>query len=119
MVEEPEAFGNYLSISPSLWFDNNLVLRLIEQKLESGTVFESRVAVFAGEQEERISPPETHMTSNTLEFARLVAEHRNGFPNGACVCVLPGTTHHTIVGTAVTRGLRYLIAPEDRRSETF
>ena len=119
MVEEPEAFGNYLSISPSLWFDNNLVLRLIKQKLESGTVFESRVAVFAGEQEERISPPETHMTSNTLEFARLVAEHRNGFPNGACVCVLPGTTHHTIVGTAVTRGLRYLIAPEDRRSETF
>jgi predicted alpha/beta superfamily hydrolase len=119
LVDEPEAFGNYLSMSPSLWWDDNLVLRSFKQKLESGTVYKSRVAVFAGEQEERISTPETHMTSNTLEFGRLVAGHRSAFPNGALVSVLPGTTHHTIVGTAVTRGLRYLIAPDDRRAETF
>ena len=119
MVEEPDAFGNYLALSPSLWFDDNLVLRLFNQKLEAGTVFKSRVAVFAGEQEERISPPETHMTSNTLEFGRLVADHRRCFPNGGLVSVQPSTTHHTIVGAGLTRGLRYLIAPEDRRSETF
>jgi len=119
MVEEPDAFGNYLALSPSLWFDDDLVLRLFKQKTEAGVPFKSRVAVFAGEQEERISPPETHMTSNTLEFGRLVADHRRCFPNGALVSVLPGTTHHTIVGAGVARGMRYLIAPEDRRTETF
>jgi predicted alpha/beta superfamily hydrolase len=119
MLEEPDAFGNYLAMSPSLWFDDNLVLRLLKQKVEAGTVFASRAAVFAGEQEERISSPETHMTSNTLEFGRLVADHRRSFPGGALVSVLPGTTHHTIVGAAATRGMRYLVAPEERRSETF
>ena len=119
MVEEPDAFGNYLALSPSLWFDDDRVLRLFKQKIEAGGVFKSRVAAFAGEQEERISPRETHMTSNTLEFGRLVADHRRSFPSGALVSVLPGTTHHTIVGTGVARGMRYLIAPEDRRSETF
>jgi predicted alpha/beta superfamily hydrolase len=119
MLEEPDAFGNYLAMSPSLWFDDNLVLRSLKQKVEAGTVFASRVAVYAGEQEERISPPETHMTSNTLEFGRLVADHRRSFKGGALVSVLPGTTHHTIVGAAATRGMRYLVAPEERRSETF
>jgi predicted alpha/beta superfamily hydrolase len=119
MLEEPAAFGNYLAMSPSLWFDDNVVLRSFKQKVEAGTVFASRAAVFAGEQEERISSPETHMTSNTLEFGRLVADHRRSFPGGALVSVLPGTTHHTIVGAAATRGMRYLVAPEERRSETF
>ena len=119
MLEVPAAFGNYLAMSPSLWFDDNVVLRSFKQKVEAGTVFASRAAVFAGEQEERISSPETHMTSNTLEFGRLVADHRRSFPSGALVSVLPGTTHHTIVGAAATRGMRYLVAPEERRAETF
>jgi len=119
MVRTPDAFGNYLALSPSLWFDNDLVLRLFRQKLADKTVFKSRVVALAGEQEERISPPETHMTSNTLEFGRLVADNRASFPKGALVSVLPRTTHHTIVGAGVARGMRFLIAPEDRRSETF
>lgn len=119
MVKDPDAFGNYLAFSPSLWFDNDLVLRTFKQKLADGAVFKSRVVALAGEQEERISPPETHMTSNTLEFGRLVAEHRASFPSGALVSVLPRTTHHTIVGAGAARGMRFLIAPEDRRAETF
>jgi hypothetical protein len=35
------------------------------------------------------------------------------------VKILPDTTHHTIVGPALAKGLRFLIAPEARRAETF
>ncbi|MBL8268883.1 alpha/beta hydrolase [Steroidobacter sp.] len=119
MLNRPEAFGNYLALSPSLWWDQELVLRSFKDKLAAGTVFKSRAVALAGEQEERISPPETHMTSNTLEFGRLVADNRRSFPNGAWVSVLPRTTHHTIVASGVAQGMRYLIAPDERRSETF
>lgn len=119
MLNQPDAFGNYLALSPSLWFDEDRVLRSFRDKVAGGAVFKSRVVALAGEQEERISDPATHMTSNTLEFGRLVANHRASFPNGAWVSVLPRTTHHTIVGAGVAQGMRFLIAPEERRSETF
>lgn len=119
MLNQSDAFGNYLALSPSLWFDQDLVLRSFRDKLANGAVFKSRAVVLAGEQEERISEPETHMTSNTLEFGRLVANHRASFPKGAWVSVLPRTTHHTIVGAGVAQGMRFLIAPDERRSETF
>jgi predicted alpha/beta superfamily hydrolase len=119
MVQSPTAFANYLAMSPALWFDEELVLRQLKASLENGTTFPGRVAVFAGEQEERISRPSAHMTSNTLEFGRLVADHRGRFPAGAMVKVLPDTTHHTIIGPALAKGLRFLIAPEARRMETF
>ncbi len=119
MLKQPDAFGHYLALSPSLWFDEDLVLRSFKDKVANGAVFKSRVVALAGEQEERISPPETHMTSNTLEFGRLVADHRASFPNGAWVSVLPRTTHHTILGAGAAQGMRFLIAPDERRSETF
>ena len=59
------------------------------------------------------------MTSNTLEFGRLVADHQTQFPAGARVSIVPGATHHTILGEAMARGLRFLIAPDNRRRETF
>jgi hypothetical protein len=58
------------------------------------------------------------MTSNVLELDRLVAAHRASF-GGVEISVLPKTSHHTIIGPALTQGLQFLISPPERRSETF
>lgn len=118
LVQEPEAFANYLSLSPSLWFDDRLVLRQFKDALVRGAKYKGRVAVYVGDREERISDPPARMTSNVLELGRLVAEYRNQFA-GVTVSVLPNTSHHTILGSGITQGLEFLISPADRRSETF
>ena len=58
----------------------------------------------------RISSPEARMTSNVLELGRVVAEYPSSF-GGVTVRVLPDESHHTILGSAATLGLRFLIGP--------
>jgi hypothetical protein len=118
LVQSPSAFGNYLAISPSLWFDDELVLKQLKNSLEKGVSYPGRLAVYAGDREERISEPKARMTSNVLELDRLVAAHRASF-GGVEISVLPRTSHHTIIGPALTQGLQFLISPPERRSETF
>jgi predicted alpha/beta superfamily hydrolase len=118
MVQDPTAFGNYLAMSPSLWFDHELVLKQLEDSLKKGVRYPGRVAVYVGDREERISEPKAQMTSNVLEFGRLVAKYRSQFA-GVEVSILPKTSHHTVLGPAITQGLQFLISPPERRSETF
>ena len=118
LVQDPKAFGHYLALSPSLWFDDRLVLRQLKEALAGGVKYTGRVAVFVGDREERISEPSARMSSNVLEFGRLVAQFRAQFA-GTAVVVLPNTSHHTILGPALTQGLQFLISPPNRRSETF
>ena len=118
LVRSPSAFGNYLAMSPSLWFDDVLVLKELKDSLEKGVTYPGRVGVYVGDREERISEPKARMTSNVLELGRLVAAHRSSF-SGVEVSVLPRTSHHTIIGPALTQGLQFLISPSERRMETF
>jgi predicted alpha/beta superfamily hydrolase len=118
MVQDPGAFGNYLAMSPSIWFDDELLLKQLKESLDKGISYPGRVAVYAGDREERISEPKARMTSNVLELDRLVADHRTKF-SGAEVAILPKTSHHTIIGPALTAGLQFLISPPERRAETF
>lgn len=119
MLRTEGQFGGYLAVSPSLWFNRGALIYELEAALERGDTFPARLAMLVGEQEERIAGPKGRMTSNVLEVARRVAAHRRQFPNGALVRVVPDTTHHTISGYAFAQGLRFILAPEERRAETF
>jgi predicted alpha/beta superfamily hydrolase len=119
MLQTEGVFGGYLAISPSLWFNRGALIEQLDTALKLGKTFPARLAIFVGEQEERIASPKGRMTSNVLEVARRVAAHRAQFPNGALIRVVPNTTHHTISGYAFAQGLRFILAPEDRRTETF
>jgi predicted alpha/beta superfamily hydrolase len=118
MIEAPNAFRNILVLSPSLWFADHQLLKSLEERLRNSFMFAGRLATYVGEQEERIAGSPYRMTSNVLEFGRLVAEHRSSF-GGVAVRVLPDESHHTILATGASLGLRFLIAPESKRSETF
>ena len=118
MLETPGAFRNILALSPSIWFADRRLLKTLGEQLENSFDFPGAVAVYVGEREERIAGTAAKMTSNVLDFGRLVAEHRSSFGR-ATVSVLPNESHHTILATAVTRGLQFLISPESKRTETF
>ena len=118
MVNSPGAFRHFLSVSPALWFDDRVVLRQLEAALKAGTRFPGRLAVYAGEKEERISTPEVRMTSNVLDLQRIVFDHRKQF-GSPLVQVLPGLSHHTIMGVACTYGLQHLLSPPERLSESY
>ena len=118
MLETPDAFRNILALSPSIWFADRRFLKAIKERLESSFDFPGAIAVYVGEREERIAGASARMTSNVLDLGRLVAEHRSSFGR-ATVRVLPNESHHTILASAVTQGLQFLISPESKRAETF
>jgi predicted alpha/beta superfamily hydrolase len=118
MVSAPSSFRNYLAISPSLWWDDRLVLRRLETSLLAGATYPGRLAVFAGEREERIGGPKARMTSNVLNLGALVAAHPAQF-GAASVKIVPGASHHTIYGGSFTDGLKFLLGPKDLISQTY
>jgi hypothetical protein len=118
MLEAPGAFRNLLAISPALWFADRALLRRLQDALESSFVVPGNVAVYVGEREERIARAYSRMTSNVLDLARIVAEHRSSFGRVA-VSVLPEQSHHSIVAPAASLGLRFLLSPEEKRAETY
>jgi predicted alpha/beta superfamily hydrolase len=118
MLEAPDAFRNILALSPSIWFADRQFLKTLEERLEGAFDFPGAIAVYVGEREERIAGASARMTSNVLDLGRLVAEHRLRFER-ATVRVLPNESHRTILASAVSQGLQFLISPESKRGETF
>ena len=46
MVQNPSAFGNYLAMSPSIWFDDELLLKQLKESLEKGVSYPGRLSQF-------------------------------------------------------------------------
>ncbi len=118
MISAPTSFRNYLAISPSLWWDDRLELRRLETSLLAGAKYPGRLAVCAGEREERIGGAKARMTSNVLDLGALVAAHPAQF-GAASVKIVPGASHHTIFGGSFTDGLKFLLGPKDLVSQTY
>ena len=118
MLKAPDASRNILALSPSIWFADRQFLRTLEERLEDAFDFPEAIAVYVGEREERIAGASARMTSNLLDLGRLVAENRSRFER-ATARVLPNESHHTILASALSQGLQFLISPESKRGETF
>lgn len=108
-LKEPQLFANVLALSPSLWFDDHLLLRQWRAALKAASPFPHVVAL-AGDREETISPSELHMTRNVQTLGEAVSEARQS--NRIFAGVLEDTTHHTILGPGLTFGLRKLLDPQ-------
>jgi predicted alpha/beta superfamily hydrolase len=107
LVTEPRAFDAYLFASPSLWWDDRVMLR-DSALTRPGPQLAADVYVSAGGDEDR---PGSNfaMEANARRLAELVeprvaaAGHRLTFE------VIDGETHHSTTGAAVSRGLRALL----------
>ncbi len=107
-LREPSLFPNVLALSPSLWFDNHLVLGQLNAALKAGAPF-PRIVALAGDREQQITRGDYNMTRNVEIFGEHVAAA--GRAADIFAGVLEDTTHHTIQGQGTTFGLRKLLDP--------
>lgn len=108
-------FTNFLALSPSLHWDNRIVLGRVEAYLKSKKDrANASLYVAVGAQEMTISPPSEPnmarligMVQNTCSLANLTAEY--GSAVRARIEVLADEFHHTVMAQGFSRGIRFLI----------
>jgi len=98
LLTKPELFSRYILVSSSLWYDDQLVLRLEEAQAKSGARLNVHVFLAAGALE--TTPMSADAT--TLQ-QRLTARNDPGLK--AEVLIYPDETHNSIFPGAVSRGL--------------
>jgi predicted alpha/beta superfamily hydrolase len=107
-VVAPKSFANVLALSPSLWFDNDLVLNQIGHALATQAPL-SRIVALAGDREQEISGAKFNMSRNVeLLKQKAIAAKRE---SKVFATLLQDTTHHTIQGPGFAFGLRKLLDP--------
>jgi predicted alpha/beta superfamily hydrolase len=102
------AFRHYLALSPSLWWDDRFELKRFEHSLKDGFRHPGRLAVFVGDREERISGAFASMVGNVVALKGVLDNYPTAFEKTS-VQILPDEDHHTLHGTALSRGLRFLL----------
>lgn len=105
MVTEPRSFQRWLLASPSVWWDDRVILQIEERSRASGTSLRGRAFVSVGSEEERGTA--FPMITNATELQRRLAERsHDGFES--TLQVLDGELHHSTIPAALSRGLRWL-----------
>lgn len=98
-MEHPELFSRYLLLSPSLWWDDKLLLRQVDEH-HWPNMTAKRLFLGAGELETRIA-------SQQSEFASAI--RKKSIPGLTLEAkIFPNETHRTIFGRGIMDGLRYI-----------
>lgn len=100
-LTEPALFRRVLAVSPSIWYDDQLLLRLEERQRAAGGGLPERLYMTAGDLENPVMAGdlralEAQLRARGDSSARLRAE------------VLAGETHNSIFASGFSRGLRWL-----------
>ncbi len=102
LLTQPEMFGRYVIVSPSLWFDNASILKA-EKQLTSLKSMRARAffGIGALETQNATGAP---MVQQLTHFTKSLKSQRNAGLD-VTLTVFPGETHESIFPSAVTRGL--------------
>jgi uncharacterized protein len=96
LLTSPQSFSRYIAGSPSLWWDNQMILR----EAASATSAHARVFLSVGSREERDGMIDPIGRLDTL--LRTKIHPRQGYT----VHVFDGETHSSVVPATIGRGLR-------------
>jgi predicted alpha/beta superfamily hydrolase len=108
MLERPDLFDRYLSVSPSYWYGEHFILAH-EQENHAPLTHPIEVYFGVGELEERPGTARA-MVSDMLHFA--AQKSARGDENYRSTTeVIPGQTHASIFPLALSNGLRSLYPP--------
>jgi predicted alpha/beta superfamily hydrolase len=113
LLTQPELFDRYVIISPSLWFDNGLMLRAEEQAASRPPI--RAHAFFAIGSLETRSATGAPMVQELKQFCKKL-EARRSSGLDLSLDIRDGETHESIFPGAVTRGL--LTVFQDVRSSS-
>jgi predicted alpha/beta superfamily hydrolase len=102
LLTTPELFKRYVIVSPSLWFDNGLMLR-VEPKEASRQPIRAE-AYFAIGSRETVATTGAPMVQQLKQFTKALQSQQGGNLR-LTLDVRDGETHESIFPGAVTRGL--------------
>jgi predicted alpha/beta superfamily hydrolase len=104
LVTRPHVFSDYLIVSPSLWYDQGLIFKMINSFQKNNK--QSLSAFFAiGENENK----NFRMVDDMKRFVSLLPKEKLRLKS----LVLPDENHDTVFPAALTRGLIYLLGPDE------
>jgi hypothetical protein len=116
MMERPDAFDAYISVSPAIWWGDGLLLNREEELASSLEDLDVTLFLAVGGGEEREDIPMLapfKMVSNVHTLAERL--RGRGYESLAIATFIPdGESHTTVVPVALTRGLRYVLTPGRR-----
>lgn len=103
MFRRPDLFDNYISISPSLWYDDRLMFRIENAYHEQNRQLKAKVFLAVGSGE---APG---MRTDLQRFAEQVEKHEYGSFQMEST-ILENENHNTIFPYGFSRGLRYVFS---------
>lgn len=103
LFEKPQLFQRYLLGSPSIWYDDKLVLQLEKKYASLSKNLPAKVFLSAGSLEEEIN---SGMVRNMLELASTM-KSRKYQSFSIETAILEGETHMSAPSVSFQRGLRY------------
>ena len=106
IAEQPNLFSNYLLISPSLWYDDRLMIRRMQKNAGSGLAEATQIYLAVGDHENQTGRP---MVDELQMYAAAIREQEDPAVN-VTVRVFDDETHASIYPAALSAGLRYLRA---------
>jgi predicted alpha/beta superfamily hydrolase len=100
----PEVFNGYISIDPSLWWDDKFMLRQYENFLKGDDLNERRLFISTAKKEQKVYPK----ANDVLAFIeKLKNKPKNGLSLGN-VIFDSSENHHTMPILSFYKGLRYI-----------
>jgi hypothetical protein len=103
LFEKPQLFQRYLLGSPSIWYDDKLLLELEKKYASSSKDLPAKVFLSAGSLEEEVN---AGMVRNMLELASSLKSRKYQSLSIETV-ILEGETHMSAPSVSFQRGLRY------------
>lgn len=101
LTTKPDLFKKYIIVSPSIWYDNNFLLKSEESYAKTHTDLNARVYMAVGEQEN----PQMSVDLSTMA-KKLDSRHYKSLNLRSLI--VPEENHNTVYPIALTKGLRFI-----------
>ncbi|MGB7087350.1 MAG: alpha/beta hydrolase-fold protein [Phormidesmis sp.] len=111
LLSEPDAFKNYIAVSPALWWDNEMMFDMKATQPQEQS--QKHIFLAAGELEEAPEIPilaQFKMITNAQRMAKRLSSQCD-LPLSVASAIIPGETHTSVIPVALTRGLRSCFHP--------
>ena len=108
LLQRPGSFDAYIATSPAIWWDDDLLLRMEEERV--GHDLPGRLVLAVGELEEHPAIPmlaSFKMVTNVRRMAERLSDRGHSLEVQSFV--LNGESHTSVVPVSLTRGLRALL----------
>lgn len=122
LLVQPQAFTSYVAISPSVWWQRHALQAAVEAARGTAGLATRHAMIAVGEYEERLAPwqveqPGIEALGRRREERRMVSDARLLAAELASICarvsfeVFPGEDHASVLLVAISRALRFCLAP--------